>query len=82
MIPVSSIIAAMSDVRPGRFYSVDELAVVLGVRNRAALQEQLRTMACDPDVHNPFKINQGSSDEFYRRAFSAPMAPPSQTPPS
>jgi hypothetical protein len=82
MVPLSSIIAAMSDVRPGRFYSVDELAVVLGVRNRAALQEQLRTMACDLDVHNPFKISQGSTDEFYRRAFSAPMAAPSGTPPN
>ena len=73
MIPVRSIVAAMWDVRPGRFYSVDELAVALDVENRAALREQLRAMARDADVHNPFKICQGSSDEFYRRLSSAPV---------
>ena len=39
MISVSSIMAAMSDVRPGRFYSVDELAATLRVRDKAALHD-------------------------------------------
>ena len=67
MISVSSIMAAMSDVRPGRFYSVDELAATLRVRDKAALHEKLRNMASAPDVDGPFQIFQGASDEFYRR---------------
>ena len=67
MISVSSIMAAMSDVRAGRFYSVDELAVTLRIRDKAALHEQLRNMASAPDVNGPFQIFQGASDEFYRR---------------
>ena len=34
LIPASDIMAAMSDVRPGRFYSVDELASVLRVQDK------------------------------------------------
>jgi hypothetical protein len=67
VIPVAAIMAAMWDVRPGRFYSVDELAAALQVEDRAALRSQLRAMARDTDVENPFKISQGASDEFYRR---------------
>jgi len=66
-VSVSLIMAAMSDVRPGRFYSVDELAATLRVRDRAALHEQLRSMASAPDVDGPFQIFRGASDEFYRR---------------
>jgi hypothetical protein len=72
MVSASLIVAAMSDVRPGRFYSVDELAAVLRVQDKAALHEQLRTMVGDPDVHSPFKLLQGSSDDFYRRVSFAP----------
>ncbi len=57
----------MSDVRPGRFYSVDELAATLRVTDKTALREQLRSMAGAPDLHSPFQIRQGVSDEFYRR---------------
>jgi hypothetical protein len=64
---MDAIIAAMWDVRPGRFYSVDELASALQVEDRAALREQLRAMARDTNVENPFKISRGGSDEFYRR---------------
>jgi hypothetical protein len=67
MISVSSIIAAMSDVRPGRFYSVDELAAVLKVKDKTALHAQLRTMAGAPDIGSSFGIVQGSSNEFFRR---------------
>jgi hypothetical protein len=67
VIPVSAIIAAMCDVRPGRFYSVDELAAALHVEDRGALREQLRALARDTDADNPFRISQGGSDEFYRR---------------
>jgi hypothetical protein len=73
MISASSIIAAMSDVRPGRFYSVDELAAVLRIPDKAALHEQLRTMAGDPDIHSPFRLLQGASGDFYRRVAFAPM---------
>ena len=72
MVSASLIIAAMSDVRPGRFYSVDELAAVLRTPDRAALHEQLRSMAGDPDIHSPFKLLQGASDDFYRRVSIAP----------
>jgi hypothetical protein len=72
MVAVSLIIAAMSDDRPGRFYSVDELASVLRVPDKAELHEQLRTMAGDPDIHSSFKLLKGSSDDFYRRLFVAP----------
>jgi hypothetical protein len=67
LIPASDIMAAMSDVRPGRFYSVDELASVLRVQDKRALHEQLRTMVGDPDGHSTFRLLQGSSDDFYRR---------------
>jgi hypothetical protein len=67
------IIAAMSDVRPGRFYSVDELAALLHVQDKTGLHEQLRTMASDPDVDNAFKLLQGSSDDFYRRVSVLPL---------
>ena len=73
MVSTSLIIAAMSDGRPGRFYSVDELASVLRVPDKAELHAQLRTMAGDPDIHNAFKLLQGSSDDFYRRLSFAPI---------
>ena len=66
-LPFDAIIAAMPDVRPGRFYSVDELGAALHVEDRTALREQLRAMAHDPDMDTSFKIRQGASDEFYRR---------------
>jgi hypothetical protein len=72
MVSATLIIAAMSDGRPGRFYSVDELASVLRVPDKAELHEQLRTMAGDPDVHSSFKLLKGSSDDFYRRVSFAP----------
>ncbi len=72
MLSSSSIIAAMSDDRPGRFYSVDELASVLRVTDKAELHAQLRTMAGDPDIHSSFKLLKGSSDDFYRRVSFAP----------
>jgi hypothetical protein len=72
MVSASLIIAAMSDGRAGRFYSVDELASVLRVPDKMALHEQLRTMAGDPDVHSSFKLVQGSSGDFYRRFSFAP----------
>jgi hypothetical protein len=72
MVSADSIIAAMWDVRPGRFYSVDELAAVLRTPDKAALHEQLRIMAGDPDIQSPFKLLQGSSDDFYRRVSVAP----------
>jgi hypothetical protein len=67
VIPASAIFAAMSDIRPGRFYSVDELAVTLRVSDRGALHEQLRSMATTPDAHDTFRIFQAASAEFYRR---------------
>jgi hypothetical protein len=72
MVSTSLIIAAMSDARPGRFYSVDELAAVLRVSDKTALHEQLRTMVGDPDIHSSFKLRQGSSDDFYRRVSFVP----------
>jgi hypothetical protein len=72
MVSSSLIFAAMSDNRPGRFYSVDELASVLRVPDRAQLHAQLRIMADAPDIHSSFKLLQGSSDDFYRRVSSAP----------
>ena len=72
MISANAIMAAMSDVRPGRFYSVDELAALLGVQDKAALHAQLRTMAGDPDVRGAFKLIQASSEDFYRRVSLAP----------
>ena len=72
MVSTSLIIAAMTDDRPGRFYSVDELASVLRVPDKAELHAQLRTMAGDPDIHSAFKLLQGSSDDFYRRVSFAP----------
>jgi hypothetical protein len=79
MVSSSVIIAAMSDDRPGRFYSVDELASVLRVPDKTELHQQLRTMAGDSDIHSSFKLVQGSSDDFYRRASFAPnltLCPP------
>jgi hypothetical protein len=73
MVSSSLIIAAMTDDRPGRFYSVDELASVLRVRDKRELHEQLRTMAGDPDIHSAFKLLRGSSDDFYRRVSFAPL---------
>jgi hypothetical protein len=73
MVSASLIIAAMSDARPGRFYSVDELAAVLRVSDKRELHAQLRTMVGDPDVHSSFKLLQGSSDDFYRRVSFAPI---------
>lgn len=73
MVSASLIIAAMSDGRPGRFYSVDELAAVLRVPDKAELHAQLRTMVGDPDLHSAFKLLQGSSDDFYRRSSFAPL---------
>ena len=72
MVSASLIIAAMSDARPGRFYSVDELAAVLRTPDKAALHEQLRIMVGDPDIHSAFKLLQGASDDFYRRLSFAP----------
>ena len=72
MVSASLIIAAMSDSRPGRFYSIDELAAVLRVSDKTELHEQLRTMAGDPDMHSSFKLLQGSADDFYRRVSFAP----------
>jgi hypothetical protein len=77
MVSSSVIIAAMSDERPGRFYSVDELAYLLRVPDKAELHQQLRTMAGDSDVHSAFKLVQGASDDFYRRASFAPRLTPS-----
>jgi len=73
MVSASLIIAAMSDGRPGRFYSVDELAAVLRVTDKAELHAQLRTMVGDPDGHSLYKLLQGSSDDFYRRVSFAPI---------
>ena len=73
MVSASLILAAMSDSRPGRFYSVDELAAVLRVPDKTELHQQLRTMAGDPDVHSSFKLLKGSSDDFYRRVSFAPL---------
>jgi hypothetical protein len=74
VISASAIFAAMSDVRPGRFYSVDELAVTLRVPDRVALHEQLRSMANTPDVHGGFRICQAAADDFYRRVpFTNPL---------
>ena len=73
MVSASLIIAAMSDGRPGRYYSVDELAAVLRVPDKTELHAQLRTMAGDPDIHSSFKLLQGSADDFYRRVSFAPI---------
>jgi hypothetical protein len=77
VISASAIFAAMSDIRPGRFYSVDELAVTLRVADRTALLEQLRNMADAPNVHDTFKLCQAASPEFYRRVpFFGPLVLP------
>jgi hypothetical protein len=74
VISASAIFAAMSDVRPGRFYSVDELAVTLRAPDRVALHEQLRSMANAPDLHGGFRIFQAAADDFYRRVpFANPL---------
>ena len=63
MVSASSILAAMSDDRPGRFYSVDELAAVLRVSDKAELRALLRTS---------FRLLQGASGDFYRRVSFGP----------
>jgi hypothetical protein len=80
MISARAIFAAMSDVRPGRFYSVDELASLLRVQDKAELRERLGVMAGAQGLHGSFKLVRGASDEFYRRiplvptvTFSAPV---------
>ena len=72
MISASSIFAAMPDVRPGRFYSVDELAAVLRVADKTELHKQLRAMASAPDLHSSYRLLQGASADFYRRVSVAP----------
>lgn len=72
MVSASSILAAMSDDRPGRFYSVDELAAVLRVSDKAELRALLRTMVGDPDTHSSFRLLEGSSADFYRRVSFGP----------
>ena len=74
MISADLIFAAMSDARPGRFYSVDELAAVLRVADKAELREQLRIMAGDADLHSSFRLLKGPSEEFYQRvSFASPL---------
>ena len=80
MISANAILEAMSDIRPGRFYSVDELAVTLRVSDRNALLGQLRSMASTPDVNGAFRICEGASDEFYRRVPLASVFSFSQLP--
>ena len=75
MISARSIFAAMSDVRPGRFYSVDELAALLRVHDKAGLHEQLKVMAGAPDLGGSFKLLTGPSDEFFRRVSLTLCAP-------
>jgi hypothetical protein len=85
MVSASSILAAMSDDRPGRFYGVDELAAVLGVSDKAELRALLRTMVGDPGIHSSFRLLQGSSGDFYRRVSFGPtltLCEPWQTKPS
>lgn len=73
MVSASSIIAAMPDVSPGKFYSVDELATTIGVQNDDAFRTKLTSMANNPDIDDPFKIRQSDSDHFYRREPFAPI---------
>ena len=75
MISVRLIFAAMSDARPGRFYSVDELAALLRVYDKAGLRKQLQVMAGAPDPRGSFKLLQGPSDEFFRRVSLTLCAP-------
>jgi len=85
MVSASSILAAMSDDRPGRFYSVDELAAVLRVSDKAELRALLRTMVGDANIHSSFRLLQGSSGDFYRRVSFGPtltLCEPWQTKPS
>jgi hypothetical protein len=72
MISAGSVFAAMPDARPGRFYSVDELAALLRVQDQAELRERLRVMAATPDLHGSFKLVGGPSDEFYGRVSLVP----------
>jgi hypothetical protein len=72
MISATLIFAAMSDARPGRFYSVDELASLLRVPDRNELREQLQVMVGDPDLDSSFRLLKGPSDEFYRRVSFVP----------
>ncbi len=64
--------AAMADARPGRFYSVDELAATLHVDDKKALHQQLRSIAADVHLQGAFRLLQCSSDEFYRRVSVLP----------
>jgi hypothetical protein len=74
MISANLIFAAMSDARPGRFYSVDELASALRVQDTTELREQLRMMAGDSVLHSSFRLLKGPSDEFYQRiSFASPI---------
>jgi hypothetical protein len=74
MISASSIIAAMSDPRPGRYYSVDELAAVLRIQDKTELREQLRSMASDPNLDSSVRLLKSPSEEFYRRvSFAATL---------
>jgi len=75
LISVTAIMAAMTDVRPGRFYSVDELAAVLRVADKNALHQQLRIMADDPDVQPAFRLVQCAANDFYRRVSVLPAPP-------
>ena len=72
MISASSVFAAMPDARPGRFYSVDELAALLRVQDQAELRERLRVMAATPNLDDSFKLVSGPSDEFYGRVSLVP----------
>jgi len=72
MISARSIFAAMPDARPGRFYSVDELAALLRVQDKAELRERLQVISGALDLHGSFKLVRGPSDEFYRRILLVP----------
>ena len=72
LISVSAIMSAMSDARPGRFYSVDELAALLHVDDRMAFHQHLRSIAAEPSPEGAFRLLQCSSDEFYRRVSVLP----------
>ncbi len=76
MVAATLIFAAMSDARPGRFYSVDELAALLRVHDKEELREQLQVMAGAPDLDSSFRLLKGPSDEFYRPVSSAPNPTP------
>jgi hypothetical protein len=72
MISDSLIFAAMPDSRPGRFYSVDELAAALRVQDQAELRRRLQVMADTAGVHDSFRLVRGPSNEFYQRISVVP----------